>query len=87
MQNRKWWFTSDWHVGELQEENTHSFLRPYPTPIMVERWIDHLKENMSIGDTLVFVGDLAIQLRDLMFLSRLSDYNVIIILGDKATGE
>lgn len=83
----KLWFTSDWHKGEASTPNTHSFLRPYPTAECVAMWVSQIKRVVPIGDTIVFVGDVAIQLQDLHILNVLSEYKVVLVLGDKETGE
>lgn len=79
----KYFFTSDWHVGEAQTPNTHSFLRPRPTDVMAEEWLADLKSKITPEDTLVFVGDLGIQLSDVNFFKRLPECRKILILGDK----
>lgn len=85
---KKSWFTSDWHNGEAQTPNTHSFLRPYPTAQMVYNWLNQIYIKVPKGDRIVFVGDVAIQLNDLrLVFDGLKDYDVVLILGDKETGE
>jgi len=79
----KIYFTADWHSGEPQLPNTHSFLRPYPTEVMLERWLQQCYEILQDEDLLVFVGDLAITLLDLDFYSRLPVCKKILVLGDK----
>lgn len=80
----KTFFTSDWHAGEQQLPNTHSFLRPYPTEVMIERWLQQCHELIkSEDDLLVFVGDLAIWLCDLEIYKRLPECKKILVLGDK----
>lgn len=79
----KYFFTSDWHVGEAQTPNTHSFLRPRPTEVMIEEWLKDLTLKITPEDTLVFVGDLGIQLSDCEFYKRLPECNKILIFGDK----
>ncbi len=87
MGNKKNWFTSDWHKGEASTPNTHSYLRPYSTSECVEKWIEQIHRTVPFGDRIVFVGDVAIQLLDLHVLVELHRYDVVLILGDKETGE
>lgn len=80
----KVFFTSDWHAGEQQLPNTHSYLRPYPTEVMIERWLQQCHELITSGDDLlVFVGDLAIWLCDLEVYLKLPKCKKILVLGDK----
>lgn len=80
----KVFFTADWHAGEQQLPNTHSFLRPYPTEVMIERWLQQCNELItSEDDLLVFVGDLAVWLCDLEIYLRLPKCKKILVLGDK----
>jgi calcineurin-like phosphoesterase family protein len=80
----KVFFTSDWHAGEPQLPNTHSFLRPYPTEVMLERWLQQSRELItSEDDLLVFVGDLAVQLEYLSFYLRLPKCRKVLVMGDK----
>ncbi len=79
----KYFFTSDWHNGEQQTPNTHSYLRPRPTEQMVLEWLEDVRAKVTPEDTLVFVGDLGIQLTDYDFYTRLPKCNKILILGDK----
>lgn len=77
------YFTADWHAGEARMPNTHSFLRPHDTPVMVEMWLKQCWELLHEEDTLVFVGDLAITLDDLEVYRRLPKCKKILVLGDK----
>jgi calcineurin-like phosphoesterase family protein len=76
-------FTADWHIGEKQTPNTHSFLRPKPTEEMVSDLISQCHRLITPEDTLVFVGDVGIELKDLAICSRLPRCRKILILGDK----
>ena len=88
MANKKSWFTADWHNGEEQTANTHSYLRPYPTTVMGMGWLNQIYGKVPKGDRIVFVGDVAIQLEDLRpVFNGLKDYEVVLVLGDKETGE
>lgn len=80
-------FTSDWHIGEKQTPNTHSFLRPYPTEVMAERWLAQCFELLKPEDELIILGDLAVSLDDLDFYRRLPPCTVSVVVGDKETGE
>tara|TARA_B100000745_G_scaffold296983_2_gene243191 strand:- start:454 stop:1044 length:591 start_codon:yes stop_codon:yes gene_type:complete len=77
------YFTSDWHVGEQQLPNTHSYLRPHPTEVMVEEWLQQCQDLLTSEDTIVFLGDIGITLDDLRTLQRLPECHKILILGDK----
>lgn len=77
------YFTSDWHVGETQAPNTHSYLRPYSTEVMIEKWMKMCYEKLSLEDEFYFVGDLAITLKDLEIYRYLPKCRKILILGDK----
>ena len=79
------YFTSDWHIGELAAQNTHSLLRPKPTEIMANSWLTQCHRTLEPHDTLYILGDLAITLDDLWFYGRLPKCNKHIILGDKET--
>jgi len=77
------YFTSDWHAGEQQTPNTHSYLRPHPTEVMVTQWIDECHTKIKSEDILVFLGDIGITLDDLQVFTKLPDCRKILILGDK----
>lgn len=79
----KKFLTSDLHAGELAAPNTHSFLRPRPTEVMTNEWIDMCHKQISSDDILYILGDLAVSLEDLKIYQQLPDCNKIIILGDK----
>lgn len=79
------YFTSDWHIGEEQNPCTHSYLRPYPTSIMVQYWLQQCHERLKPEDELVFVGDVGITLADLGVLRSLPECEKILVLGDKET--
>lgn len=81
----KLYFTSDWHVGEASAPNTHSFLRPRPTSVMVHEWLKECNEKIKSDDTLVFVGDLTVELskENIELLTQLPQCNKILVLGDK----
>lgn len=83
----KLFFTSDWHAGEPQAPNTHSYLRPYPTEVMLTKWFTQLESKITEEDTLYFVGDLGIQLSDLSLykeaFSKLPNFKKVLIMGDK----
>lgn len=79
----KYWFTADWHNGEIQAPHTHSFLRPKPTDIMVLRWLEEVIEKVKPEDTIVFVGDLGIELKDYEFYKLLPPCKKYLVLGDK----
>ena len=79
----RFFLTSDWHIGEQSTPNTHSFLRPQPTEIMVEGWIDQCHRLIRPDDTLIFVGDVGITLEDLHVCLKLPSCNKIMVLGDK----
>jgi len=79
------WFTADWHAGEESRLNTHSFLRPRPTGVMVKEWLADCRAKIKPQDTLVFVGDLGIQLSDLGVFRALPECERVLVLGDKET--
>lgn len=85
----KVFFTSDWHAGEVPErmkipfEATHSFLRPKRTDVLVAEWMEECTQKISPEDTLIFLGDLAIQLEDLAIYMQLPKCRKILIMGDK----
>jgi calcineurin-like phosphoesterase family protein len=76
-------FTSDLHVGEAQTPNTHSFLRPRPTDVMVDELFAQCRALIAPDDTLVIVGDVGITLADLPAYRLLPPCRKILILGDK----
>ena len=86
--NPKLFFTSDWHVSETSAPNTHSFLRPRPTSVMVHEWLKECNEKIKSDDTLVFVGDLTVELskENIELLTQLPQCNKILVLGDKEIG-
>ena len=75
--------TADIHIGEAQTPNTHSFLRPKPTPVMVEELVEQCHKLITPSDTLIVVGDVGITLNDLATCMRFPDCKKILILGDK----
>jgi|GEM_PF-1845252 len=77
-------FTADWHNGEDSAPNTHSFLRPRPTAVMVGEWLAHCNEVLRPDDRLFFLGDLVINLDDLEIYRRLP-CNLFVVAGDKET--
>lgn len=80
----KIWFTADWHVGEQSAPNTHSFLRPRPTEVMVEEWLRDCHAKIAPEDTLVFLGDAIIDLHHIEVLRNLPDCSFkLFIRGDK----
>ena len=79
----KIYLTSDWHVGEQQTPNTHSFLRPRPTEEMIPIWLEQCNRILTEDDTLIYLGDLAITLDDIDVYLQLPKCKKILILGDK----
>ena len=80
----KTWFTADWHIGEKSTSNTHSLLRPRPTEVMVEEWLEHCHEVIKPEDNLVCLGDMIIELDGFKILQRLPKCNhKFLITGDK----
>lgn len=85
----KVFFTSDWHAGEILEklqipfEATHSYLRSKSTDLLVDEWIAGCWKLISPQDTLIFLGDLAIQLEDLQVYKQFPKCRKILIMGDK----
>jgi len=79
----KKYLTSDWHIGEKSTPNTHSFLRPRPTELMVAEWMKQCREMVQGADILFFLGDVGITLDDLAVCRFLPDCHKILILGDK----
>jgi calcineurin-like phosphoesterase family protein len=78
------YFTSDWHVGEDQLPNTHSFLRPRPTELMVEEWIQHCHAVLTPDDRLICLGDMILELKDFWVLEALPMCKAkLLVLGDK----
>lgn len=75
--------TSDWHSGEQSTPNTHSFLRPRTTAIMVKDWLRQCHDVITAEDTLVFLGDVGITLDDLVLYGDLPTCHKILVLGDK----
>jgi len=78
-------FTADWHAGEAQSINTHSYLRQHPTDAMVEQWLKNAHEHVeSEEDEIIFVGDIGITLSDDMtVLHALPKCKKTFVLGDK----
>src|SRR3989344_918694 len=77
-------FTSDWHAGEGMTPNTHSYLRPQPTNVMISGWLKMCRERIGEADTLVFLGDLGIILEDLKIYKKLPKcHKKILVMGDK----
>lgn len=79
----KIYLTSDWHIGEQPTANTHSFLRPRATDVMVPTWLSQCRELLREEDTLVFLGDIGITLDDLATLEGLPLCHKVLVLGDK----
>jgi calcineurin-like phosphoesterase family protein len=79
------YLTADWHIGEASTPNTHSFLRPRPTAVMVPEWLQMCHDKLTPDDTLVFLGDTGITLTDVDVLGHLPPCRKILILGDKET--
>lgn len=79
----KKYLTSDWHIGEQPTPNTHSFLRPRLTELLVPEWIKQCREVIQPEDTLIFLGDVGITLADLAACGDLPDCRKTLILGDK----
>ncbi len=85
------YFTSDWHIGDPWAPNTRSFLRPYPTHVMAERWLEQCGELLKSGDELYILGDLAASFKDLDFYYGLSAFElgdnrrIHILCGNKET--
>lgn len=79
----KTYFSADLHNGEQPTPNTHSFLRPGNTNELVLQWIKQCQQTLKPEDTLVLVGDLAIQLADLDVYAQLPACRKILVLGDK----
>lgn len=79
----KTYLTSDWHVGEQPTSNTHSYLRPQPTKMMVSGWILQCYQLLRPEDTLIFLGDIGITLADLVIYLGLPECRKVLILGDK----
>ena len=75
--------TSDWHSGEQPTHNTHSFLRPRTTVLMVAQWLEQCREVIKAEDTLIFLGDLGITLDDLAMYTNLPSCHKVLVLGDK----
>ena len=79
----KTYFTSDWHSGEPQLPNTHSYLRPRPTEEMIPIWLEQCHRLIKEEDTLVYLGDLAITLDDLDVYLQLPPCKKVLVMGDK----
>jgi calcineurin-like phosphoesterase family protein len=77
------YLTSDWHIGEKPTPNTHSFLRPRPTELMVPEWIEQCRMLLQAEDTLIFLGDVGITFDDLAVCLDLPGCRKLLILGDK----
>lgn len=82
------YFTSDWHAGETPGAvpffpGTHSFLRPHSTDVLVEKWLEECNAKIKPEDTLYFVGDLAINLKDLIVYRQLPKCKRVLVMGDK----
>jgi calcineurin-like phosphoesterase family protein len=79
----KKYFTADWHNGEQQLQNAHSFLRPRSTEVMIKEWLSICEEKISPDDTFYFLGDLAITLEDIKIYKQLPQCRKILVMGDK----
>jgi len=78
------YFTADWHIGEAQTPNTHSFLRPRPTEVMVEEWLLHCSEVLKPEDRLICLGDMILELEHFAALGALPKCQTkLLVLGDK----
>lgn len=80
------YFTADWHLGEPQAPNTHSYLRPYPNT----EFLKNLKgiDKLTKDDTLYFLGDVAYNLEGLKEFAEFRKTlpcETFLILGDKET--
>ena len=79
----KTYLTADWHSGEQPTPNTHSFLRPRTTVLMVAEWFEQCREIIREEDTLVFLGNVGITLDELAVYGRLPSCHKVLVLGDK----
>lgn len=76
-------FTADWHLDDCYAPGSHTFLRPKPTDVLLQEWLDECRRLIKSDDELYLLGDMVDYAQTLKVLDNLPDCRLFILRGNR----